>query len=94
MRTLLDYLRKIDLFAVPISLTYKGEKKFSTRIGGCFSLLLILGFIAYSITSLYHLIKNPYLQNNPESLYVSMLENSEAYNVTTSNSTLAVLLQG
>ena len=94
MQKILGSLRKIDLFAVPISLTYKGEKKFSTRIGGCLSLILLLGFVAYSIVTLYDLINNPYLQENPETLYHSILENTEAYNVTTNNSTLAVLLQG
>ena len=48
MQKVLNTVRNIDLFAVPVSLTYKGKKKFSTPCGGFFSLLIILAFLIYS----------------------------------------------
>ena len=45
-KTAFDRLRSIDLFGVPVSFVYKGETMFTTRVGGCFSLLwaiLVIG---------------------------------------------------
>ena len=43
-------LRHLDLFAVRVQLNYKGQKAFNTAVGGCISLLLVLGFLAYAAT--------------------------------------------
>ena len=37
-----DLVQDCDRFAVPVELSYKGKRAFSTRLGGCVSLLLIL----------------------------------------------------
>ena len=48
-----QWLRSIDLFGAPVSLIYKGESTFTTRVGGFCSLLWIIivlsGFIQESI---------------------------------------------
>lgn len=51
----------MDLFAVPVSLTYKGKKSFSTLCGGCLSLVLIVGFLIYAGLSLHTMIAYPVL---------------------------------
>ena len=64
MQRILDTVRDFDLFAVPVSLTYKGKTKFSTLCGGCFSFLIILSFVTYAVVSLYFEITSPVLTGN------------------------------
>ena len=42
-----NMIRSYDHFASPVSLTFKGKKRFSTIIGGFFSLLMILIVLCY-----------------------------------------------
>ena len=37
-----EYFKKIDIFGVPVSLSYKGEQEFTTRCGGIVTLLIII----------------------------------------------------
>ena len=64
MQNILNKVRDQDLFAVPVSLTYKGKTKFNTLCGGCFSLVLILAFFTYAVVTLYDLLTDPVV-NNP-----------------------------
>ena len=48
MQKVMNTVRGLDLFAVPVSLTYKGQKKFGTPCGGCFSIFIIICFMAYA----------------------------------------------
>ena len=52
-RVLIEPVRRVDIFAVPVSLTYKGQRQFNTFVGGCFSLLLIVAFLTYSAISMH-----------------------------------------
>ena len=94
MANILNAVRNLDLFAVPVSLTYKGRSKFSTLLGGCFSLIIILVFLVYAVWLLQDLIFNPILKSNAELIYFSNSDNTEAYNITTRNATPAVLVSG
>ena len=38
-------IKGIDFFAIPVQLTYKSQRKFDTVVGGCCSLLIILGIL-------------------------------------------------
>ena len=84
----------LDLFAVPVSLTYQGKTRFSTQCGGCFSLLLIIALLTYSSLLLYQLIVHPVLQSYSESIYFSVADNTEWYNIPTKTSTLAIAMNG
>ena len=44
-----ETVRSIDLFGVPVSLVYKGEKEFKTRFGGCISILFIVFIVCFLI---------------------------------------------
>ena len=79
----------MDLFAVPVSLTYKGKKSFSTLCGGCFSLVLIVGFLIYAGLSLHTMIAYPVLKANSEKNFISLPSNTEAYHITALDSTMA-----
>ena len=50
--TFFDFVKRQDLFAVPVQLTYKGERGFTTFCGGCCSIMFVLIvmslFAAYS----------------------------------------------
>ena len=59
MKNINKAVRGLDFFAVPVSLTYKGKKKFSTMVGGICSLVLILGFVAYSAVTMHTMIEDP-----------------------------------
>ena len=39
-----DRLRKVDLFGVPVGVTFKGEPDHKTRLGGFITIFLILLF--------------------------------------------------
>ena len=39
--------RLLDLYALPVSLRYKGQKKFYTNYGACASLCVILALLGY-----------------------------------------------
>lgn len=92
MQRILNKVRKADIFAVPVRLTYKGEKSFNTIVGGCCSILLILGLLAYTIPTLHNLITNPVLSGNSSMIYFSLTESKEKYTLETNKTTLAVQL--
>ena len=55
-----------DLFAVPVQLTYRGERAFSTLCGGGISIILILGLTAYFAIGMRKELQKPeYLQLPP-----------------------------
>ena len=90
MQKILSKVRNLDLFARPVSLSYKGKTKFSTFCGGCFSFVIILTFLTYSGLTLHGFIVNPVLKGFEEKMSFSYYDNTDPYNITTKNSTLAV----
>ena len=58
-------IRSQDLFAVPVSLTYRGETAFNTFCGGCISILLILSLMGYFAVELHREYVHPEYQQNP-----------------------------
>ena len=83
----------MDLFAVPVGLTYRREKYFKSGIGGCFSLLIVLAFVAYTAVTLNELGNHPTLTSNAEKTYFSRTSNTEGYDLSTIDSTVAVKIQ-
>ena len=79
MSRLLNLIRDFDLFAVPVSLTYKGKKRINTLLGGLCSLLLLISFLTYSALTLHHLIVHPVLKSNSENIFFSLTGNTESY---------------
>jgi len=48
--------KKLDLYALPVTLRYKGEKKFYTNFGACVSLSVILTLVAIIYGELVNLV--------------------------------------
>ena len=44
-------LRSADMFGAPINFTYKGKPLFTTRVGGCATILLCLTLSIYLIVA-------------------------------------------
>ena len=58
-------IRSFDLFGRPVGLTYKGQRKFTTSIGGCISLILVLSIIAGAIIRFRQIYYYPEFQVLP-----------------------------
>jgi hypothetical protein len=52
MKRFKKIFRKLDLYAMPVSLRYKGEKKFYTNFGALTSVIIILLMVAYIYTEI------------------------------------------
>ena len=84
-------MRSLDLFAVPVSLTYKGQRQFTTLLGGFFSLLIILSFLVFTAVSLHtHIVSPDFLQGNSVMTYFAYEDNTKTFNISRSDSTVAI----
>ena len=88
MKEHLEVLRKFDLFAVPISLSYKGKKEFSTKCGGFASLLIMIIFSLTASFKLYTYMTNPQFYRHTAQLDYSV--DREPYRLDTNEATLAI----
>ena len=52
--SIINFLKSFDFFSVPVYLTYKGEKEFSTVQGGFCSMLLTILFLVYCGVDIKH----------------------------------------
>ena len=66
MQKTLNFVRKLDLFAVRVQLSYKGQRAFNTATGGCISLLLVLSFLSYAAYELHRNLNSPELHSSQE----------------------------
>ena len=47
-------IRDQDLFAIPVQLTYQGQREFGTIYGGCISICLVFALCTYFAISLHY----------------------------------------
>ena len=87
MQNALNFVRKLDLFAVRVQLSYKGQRFFRTAFGGCISLLLVLSFIFVVAFELNRSLMSPVLYSSIGFNYKSL---DEQFLVPTKSSTVAV----
>jgi len=87
MKPLKDFLRKIDIFGIPLNFKYKTKDKYSTPFGGFILLLFCILALAFGI---YYLIpflnrKNLsiiyYTMNIPETERISLKESKAAFSI-------------
>ena len=50
--TIKNTIRDQDVFAIPVLMTYKGRTAFTTVLGGCMTILLVLFLLMYFIYEL------------------------------------------
>jgi len=55
-----------DLFGVPVQLTYRGARSFSSVIGGCLSILMVLVFAVAFILMFHQIYTEPQWKSTPE----------------------------
>lgn len=87
MQTTLNFVRKLDLFAVRVQLSYKGQRFFGTAFGGCISLLLVLSFLSVVAFELNRSLMTPVLSSSIDFNYKAL---DEQFLVPTKSSTVAV----
>ena len=64
-KSLSEFVRDQDIFAVPVSLTYMGKSSHRTRIGGCVTILLAVAMsISFAIQA-DQVFNNPIFYNLP-----------------------------
>ena len=52
-------MRGFDLFGLPVNLNYRGRMYFNTCMGGCVSLLTVIGILMYAAMALKSEIMEP-----------------------------------
>ena len=68
-----------DYFAHDVSFTFKGEESFKSVLGGFLTILLILGFAAWTSYGMHRLYKSPAYTHSPAT-----------FNYTATNSTFTL----
>lgn len=74
-------LKKLDLFAQPISITFKGESSFRTPIGGIMSILLGTLMIAFLSVKMNSLINREGSTVRKDTLISVSNQDSPAYKI-------------
>ena len=46
-----EFVRQFDFLAQPVRMSYKNESEFTTGIGGCLTITVVLSIFSYVITS-------------------------------------------
>ena len=87
---LLDFLKRQDRFGVPVQLTYKGERFFTTAVGGCCSIMFVLTAIALFTVNAISFYRNPQFSQSESVSYISYNDGHEPYYLPTNRTTLAV----
>ena len=75
-------LKKFDLFSLPFNFTYEKEDKYSTRIGGVFTILFVLVIVVYLIIQFIPFAKRDnydlvYLEENKDQTDILELKKSK-----------------
>ena len=58
MKRIKRYFRKVDIYALPITLRYKQEKKFYTNFGALTSCVLFITVISFATSYIISMLAN------------------------------------
>ncbi|CAI2386977.1 unnamed protein product [Moneuplotes crassus] len=75
------FLKTADLFPTPVSLTFKGETTFKTRVGGIFSIVLVILFIVGFILELIDVAKRERMETTRNEIFFDLLTTNNTYNL-------------
>ena len=87
---LTEFLKSKDLFGVPVQLTYKGERGFTSAVGGCCSIMLVLIAMLLFVTYSLDFYQNPQFSTSETVSYIDFTNGQEAYYLPTNRTTVAV----
>ena len=74
-----DFVKRQDLFAVPVQLTYKGERGFSTFCGGCVSIMFVLTVMALFGYYSHEFYMNPQFGTSASVNYITYDDDTPLY---------------
>ena len=72
-------LKNIDLYGEPINLSYKGNSKYNTHLGGFVSLLVIVILGLYGVFNLYRLVVKGGTSTNTDIVFIDLQSASEVF---------------
>ena len=90
--TFFDFVKRQDLFAIPVQLTYKGERAFSSFTGGCCSILFVLIAVAIFAHNSHSFYKNPEFGTSASVSYTTYSDDTPPSNLPTNGTTMAILV--
>ena len=85
-------MKECDIFAIPITLTYKGDKEFQSIQGGIVSIICMLALIILGVIRLHDQQVNPVYDEDSNTRIFSYYTNQDSYELNTSNFTLALAI--
>ena len=77
--TIFEFVKGQDLFAVPVQLTYKGERGFSTFCGGCVSIIFVLTVIVLFGYYSHEFYMNPQFGTSASVNYIKYDDDTPLY---------------
>ena len=86
----LKFLKRQDLFSVPVQLTYKGERGFTSAVGGFCSIIFVLTAIALFTVYSLAFYRNVQFSSSASVNYIGYSDESEPYVLPTNRTTMAV----
>ena len=84
MKRFKKIFRLIDLYAIPVTLRYKQEKKFYTNWGAGASVFVILVMLAFFVTNIVHMVGDT---KTTETVSSKLVKNKVAFKTTNGLST-------
>ena len=59
LKTISNGLRSVDMFGIPVQLTFNGKTHFRTPCGGVISIIIMLVFCIGGLSTIYESLTNP-----------------------------------
>ena len=85
-----ELVKRQDLFAIPVQLTYKGERGFSSFLGGCCSIIFVLTVMALFGYYSHSFYKNPHFTSSASVSYITYDDETQPHYLQTNRTTFAL----
>ena len=85
MQKLKQFVRDNDVFAIPVRMSYKGNRQFNTILGGICTILFGLAVGSVFLINLHAHLNSPVYDLNTNAAYLSYNDNHQFYNMSTQN---------
>ena len=88
--SVINFVKRQDLFGVPVQLTYRGERAFTSFIGGFCSIMFVLSVISTFVVYSRRFFDNPQFSSNASVNFITYGDDQEVYSFPTERTTIAV----
>jgi len=72
-------MKGFDAVGVPINLKYNNQRFYTSKLGGCFTIFVVMFVLSYLGAMLYNMIENPIFLVETETQYLNPLSNTESF---------------